>query len=71
MIQAHDPHRFIRAPVQQFFSRHSIRQIEPQVVNCIKTLRQRLEDYKDTNKPLNMSYALLSLATGMCAHRTC
>lgn len=64
MIRTHDVHRFIRAPAQQFFSRSSMKQVEGRLVGCIKTLCQRLEEYKDTGKPVNMSNALYSLATG-------
>ncbi|KAL2838171.1 cytochrome P450 [Aspergillus pseudoustus] len=63
MIHTHDDHRSIRAPAQQYFSVSSLGQIEIQVVNCIKTLCQRLEGYRDINKPFNMSYALLALST--------
>ncbi len=64
MIRTHDVHRFIRAPAQQFFSRSSMKQVEGRLVGCIKTLCQRLEEYKDTGKPVNMTNALYSLATG-------
>jgi hypothetical protein len=65
MIHPHDDHRLIRAPAQQYFSTSSLGQLELQVVNCTKTLSQRLEEYKDMEKPFNMTYALLALATGM------
>ncbi|KAL3447667.1 cytochrome P450 [Aspergillus insuetus] len=63
MIHTHDDHRLIRAPAQQYFSVSSLGQIELEVVNCIRFLCQRLEGYKDMDKPFNMTYALLALST--------
>ncbi|BCS21764.1 uncharacterized protein APUU_22196A [Aspergillus puulaauensis] len=71
MIRTHDIHRFIRAPAQQFFSRSSLKQVEGRLVGCIKTLCQRLEEYKDTGKPVNMSNALYSLSTDAVSAAIC
>lgn len=38
---------------------------EPRIVSSIKRFTSRLEEFRDTGKPVNMNYATLSLTVGM------
>jgi hypothetical protein len=40
---------------------------EPRVVSCIKKFMLRLGEFKDTVRPVNLNYALLSLSVGRSA----
>ncbi|KAL4874994.1 cytochrome P450 [Aspergillus karnatakaensis] len=61
-VRSHDEHRIVRAPIQQFFSTSGVRELETHVQSGIERLRDRLDEFKDTNVPVNLTYALLSFA---------
>ncbi|OJJ70134.1 hypothetical protein ASPBRDRAFT_45449 [Aspergillus brasiliensis CBS 101740] len=71
IIKTHNVHRLVRAPIDKYFSRASMMAAEPQVVNCIKRFTSRLGEFKDTGKPVNLSYALLSLVVDLVSATVC
>ncbi|KIN06848.1 hypothetical protein OIDMADRAFT_108363 [Oidiodendron maius Zn] len=47
----HDVHRRRRAPFSSFFSKQSIRRLEPIIQQCLRKLLSRLDDYRLSRKP--------------------
>ncbi|KAH8424188.1 uncharacterized protein LDX57_001943 [Aspergillus melleus] len=59
----HEMHRATRAPLNPFFSVAGITRVEGRVVQRVKKLRARLEEYVITGKPANMTHAFGSMMT--------
>ncbi|GKZ74143.1 hypothetical protein AnigIFM60653_002011 [Aspergillus niger] len=55
----------------RYFSRTSMMAAEPRVVSCIKRFTSRLDEFKDTGKPVNMNYAMLSLTVDLVSSIVC
>lgn len=66
LITTHGGHKIIRDPVEKLYTKVSSH--EPQVLDCAKHFCRRLNQARDSSKPLNLSHACLSLAIGMVIH---
>lgn len=62
IISSHEGHKAIRGPFEALFSKISVH--EPQTMACVRSLCDRLDEAKDTDEPINLSHACLSLAIG-------
>ena len=62
LISTHEMHKIVRDPVEKLYSKISTH--EPQVMGVVKIFCDRLNKEKDVGKPVNISYACLSLALG-------
>ena len=69
MIITHEGHKIIRDPVEKLYTKISSH--EPQVRGCVQQFCWRLDQARDSGKPLNLSHACLSLAIGTAIHAQC
>ncbi len=61
---AHDKHRRLRAPLEPFFSRAGITNVEVRILARVKKLCDRLDAAQNTVQVVNLAYALSSLTGG-------
>lgn len=54
----HAHHRLRRAPLAPFFSKRSVLKLEPLIKASIEKLCGRLNDFRRTQEPVNLRYAL-------------
>jgi cytochrome P450 len=59
---SHDLHRARRAPLNHFFSTRSVLKLEPMVKDMVEKLCARLDEFRDTGRPVNMRNATAALA---------
>ncbi|KAL4964160.1 cytochrome P450 [Aspergillus stella-maris] len=71
ILRKHETHRLLRMPIQNSFSRGSVRSNEPHVVETVRMLASRLAEYKDTGRPVDMSNVLLSFAVDSVSASMC
>ena len=57
----HETHRKRRAAFSQFFSKASIRRLEPLIQEIIDTMIRKVEAYLDAGKPVNLYHAYSAL----------
>ncbi|MCJ1374965.1 hypothetical protein MMC20_006198 [Loxospora ochrophaea] len=53
----HDLHRLRRGALNTFFSKQSIRRLEPIIQSIVDTLYQQMKQYQGTGKPINLVHA--------------
>ncbi len=53
----HDQHRMRRAALANFFSKTSVKKLEPLILRCVNLLCRQLEANADTRRPVNLSDA--------------
>lgn len=67
-------HRARRKAQQGYFTQDAVSQFDPHLQDIIAKLSLRLEDFKGTGQPLNLSNAFRSLATDVvteyCFHKS-
>ncbi|KAJ4292534.1 hypothetical protein N0V90_009197 [Kalmusia sp. IMI 367209] len=59
---SHELHRVRRAPLNHFFSKRSVQQVEPTIKAMVEKLCARLAKFRGTGKPVNMRNATAALA---------
>ena len=57
----HKQHRMRREPLQPFFSRRSILSLEPLITAKVDRLSERLTEYYQAKRPINLSTAFVAL----------
>jgi len=62
---SHDLHRARRAPMSNFFSKASIRRLEPTLHSCLTKVLSILDAHKLTKKPVNMKTLFAALTSDM------
>ncbi|KAI0103311.1 cytochrome P450 [Nemania sp. FL0031] len=68
LIATHEGHKIIRDPVENLYSKISSH--EPDIMKCAQNFCERLNQYRDMNKHLNLSHACLSLAIDVATTAT-
>ena len=58
----HNLHRLRRGAFQNFFSKQSIRDLQPVIQSVIDNLCGQLEQFRGTQKPVNLMHAYTALA---------
>ncbi|TVY92481.1 Cyrochrome P450 monooxygenase [Lachnellula willkommii] len=60
----HDIHRMRRGVINPFFSKASVRRLQPVIQERVDKLLSRIKDFKVSGKPLTISLAYVSLSSG-------
>ncbi|KAH7319018.1 cytochrome P450 [Rhexocercosporidium sp. MPI-PUGE-AT-0058] len=70
----HDLHRVRRKAQQGYFTREAVASFDEQLLKICNKLKSRLEEFKGTDQPVNLSNAFRSLATDVvteyCFHKS-
>jgi hypothetical protein len=54
-------HRMRRAPLNPFFSKKAVAQLEPTITSAVEKLCARLEGFRQTKEPVNLRFAFAGL----------
>lgn len=60
----HDTHRMRRAAMNPYFSKGSVRKLQPVVQERVDKLLQRIQGFKDTGETLTISVAYVAFSSG-------
>lgn len=61
----HDLHRLRRGVMNPFFSKASVRRLQPVIKERVDKLMSRIKELEDTGTPLTISLAYVSLSSGV------
>lgn len=61
----HAMHRMRRGVINPFFSKQSVRRLQPVIQERVDMLLSRIGEFKNSGKPLTISLAYVSLSSGM------
>jgi len=60
----HDMHRMRRAAMNPFFSKASVRRLQPIIHERIEKLMSRIEGFQSSGEPLTISLAYVAFSSG-------
>jgi hypothetical protein len=63
--EKHEAHKFIRSEFNKFFSKEALSKLEDKIFVQIRKLSTRLKKFSNSGKPVSLSHAFSSFATGM------